>query len=452
MLRRAAELLKTEPEVVALSFARMADALGNSLLIIILPLYIAEQPSPWFSLPTETMIGVVISLYGFLFALGQPLAGIASDRLGRRKPFIVAGLALMTVATLGFMFAHRAFWILLLRCLQGLGVALILPAVLAIISSVTHKHNRGNAMGVYSAFRMTGFAVGPLLGGFLHVHFGYNVTFLTGAVCLATALILVQVTVKEVPAGQGGGSDAERVEEGNEPGGERAAGPDPADEDGWLGTSEKDTRRPGGKVSAGGRSKLLPSPTILALMFSTVVMASSLAMISSLENQFNSRLSQTAVGFGIAFSALTVSRLIVQIPIGRLSDRIGRKALIIGGMLALAPLTMLFGFVATTLQLVGVRLLQGVATAAVAAPAFALAGDLARKGSEGREMSFVTMGFGLGLGLGPLLAGALAGYVGFRVPFYVVGALAVAGAVIVWLWAEETITREEKPVGQGAAR
>lgn len=195
-------------------------------------------------------------------------------------------------------------------------------------------------------------------------------------------------------------------------------------------------------------STFLPSSTILVLMVSTIVLASSLSMISALENEFNARLSQTAVGFGIAFSALTIARLLVQIPIGRLSDRIGRKRLIVGGMLALAPLTVLFGFVTTTAQLVGLRLLQGVATAGVAAPAFALAGDLAKKGGEGREMSFVTMGFGLGLGVGPLLAGALAGYVGFRMPFYVVGGLSVLGAGLVWLRAEESILPGEWAVDE----
>ena len=162
-------------------------------------------------------------------------------------------------------------------------------------------------------------------------------------------------------------------------------------------------------------------------------------MISALENEFNERLSQTALGFGVAFSALTVSRLFVQIPIGRLSDRIGRKGLIIGGLVALAPLTVLFGYVTTTEQLVGLRLLQGVATAGVAAPAFALAGDLARKGGEGREMSFLTMGFGLGMGMGPLIAGGLAGYVGFTTPFWVFGAAALIAAIWVWRWAEESI-------------
>ena len=193
---------------------------------------------------------------------------------------------------------------------------------------------------------------------------------------------------------------------------------------------------------------LLPSATMLALMVSTVVLASSLSMIPALENQFNERLSQTAIGFGIAFSALTVSRLLIQIPVGRLSDRIGRKRLIVGGMVALAPKSVLLGFVTSTAQLIGLRFLQGVATAGVAAPAFALAGDLARKGGEGREMSFVTMGFGLGLGLGPLLAGGLAGYVGFQVPFYVVGALSLVAAALVASWAEESIV----PLPDGPSR
>jgi MFS family permease len=359
------------------------------------------------------MVGIVISLYGFFFAFGQPFAGAASDRLGKRKPFILAGLVLMTLATLGFIFAHRYVWIILLRCLQGLGVALVIPSVLALISGATVRRTRGNAMGVYSTFRMIGFATGPLIAGLLQVHFGFNATFLVGALFLIVALILVQVTVHDVPV---------ELEAARRQASSREKGrPNP--EDG----------------AGGGENTILPSSTILVLMVSTVVMASSLSMISALENQFNERLSQTAIGFGIAFSALTVARLVVQIPIGRLSDRIGRKQLILGGMLALAPLTALFGFVTSTAQLVGLRMLQGVVTAAVAAPAFALAGDLARKGGEGREMSFVTMGFGLGLGLGPLLAGGLAGYVGFRVPFYVVGALSLVAAGLVWAWAEESI-------------
>lgn len=401
MLRASARLLKTEPEVLALSFARMADALGNSLLIILLPLYIAEQPALLFDLPLETQVGVVISVYGFIFSFAQPLAGWATDRVGRRKPFILTGLAVMTLATLGFIFAHRYIWILALRALQGLAVAMIIPSVLALISGVTEKRTRGNAMGVYSTLRMVGFASGPLLGGLIHVYYGFAPAFVVGAGFLVVAMLLVHYTVHETPQVLAQEDEAMAM------------------------------------VAPQGFSA--PSSTNLVLMFSTIVMASSLSMISALENEFNARLSQTALGFGVAFSALTVSRLFVQIPVGRLSDRIGRKKLIVAGLVALAPLTVFFGYVGTTVQLINLRLVQGVATACIAAPAFALAGDLARKGGEGREMSFVTMGFGLGLGIGPLLAGALAGYVGFEAPFYVVGGMSLLAAWLVAWGAEESI-------------
>jgi len=250
---------------------------------------------------------------------------------------------------------------------------------------------------------MVGFASGPLLAGVLHVYVGFNAAFVAGATFLTIAILLVQFTVHE---GSGNGTE-----------GPERPGPD--------------GRR--------ARESMAPTATNLVLMASTIVMASSLSMISALENEFNARLSQTALGFGIAFSALTVARLIVQIPVGRLSDRIGRKKLIVGGLLALGPLTVLFGYVTTTLQLIGLRLVQGVATACIAAPAFALASDLARKGGEGREMSFVTMGFGLGMGVGPLIAGTLGGYLGFAVPFFVVGALSLVAGWMVIRWAEESI-------------
>jgi MFS family permease len=419
MLRYAARLLRTEPEVLALSFARMADALGNSLLIILLPLYIAEQPSTLLDLPLEAQVGLVVSLYGFLFAFSQPFMGWATDRAGRRKPFILAGLVIMLLATLGFIFARSYFWIVVLRCLQGVGVAMIIPSVLALIAAVTEKRTRGNAMGVYSTFRMVGFATGPLLGGLLHTYFGFNTAFLVGAAFLVVALLLVHFVVAEAPV--------EEVE---------------------LGPAEIRVAEEGvGPRTRGAKGPFhLPSSTTLALMTATIVMACSLSMIAALETEFNERLSQTALGFGMAFSALTVARLFVQIPVGRLSDRIGRKKLIVGGLVALAPLTVLFSYVGTTVELINVRLLQGVATAFIAAPAFALAADLARKGGEGKEMSFLTMGFGLGMGVGPLIAGILGGYLGFAVPFYVVGALSLVAAGMVGVWAEESIKPQESSV------
>jgi MFS family permease len=74
------------------------------------------------------------------------------------------------------------------------------------------------------------------------------------------------------------------------------------------------------------------------------------------------------------------------------------------------------------------RMLQGGAGALIFAPALALAGDYARKGASGAQLSVLTVAFGLGIAAGQLTAGAFVVY-GFAVPFAIGGVLA-AGAVV----------------------
>lgn len=104
----------------------------------------------------------------------------------------------------------------------------------------------------------------------------------------------------------------------------------------------------------------------------------------------------------------------------------------------MAPATALLGIVISTLQLTGVRAVQGIAAAAIAAPAFALAGDLSLPGGEGQQMSLLAMGFGLGIALGPLIAGVLAVY-SFQLPFVIGAVMSLGGAWLVHLYVPETI-------------
>jgi MFS family permease len=175
-------------------------------------------------------------------------------------------------------------------------------------------------------------------------------------------------------------------------------------------------------------------------------MASDFSMLVTLERQFNTRLDETAFAFSIAFSALMISRLMFQVPLGQLSDRVGRKPLIISGLILMVPATALLGYAASTLQLIGLRLFQGLASAAIAAPAFAVAGDMAQAGGEGRQMSIVTMGFGLGIALGPLIAGVLAVSF-FQLPFLIGGLLTLISAFVVFRYVPETVRRDEGEEG-----
>lgn len=404
MLTRISDSLGANRIVLALSVARLGDAVGNSILFIIIPLYVAKLPAPWFPLPETVLVGLLISLYGLVNSVLQPLMGAITDRISRRKFIIQLGLLLMGVGTLAFVVATRFTDLLLIRALQGVGVALTIPASLALMTTATEKRTRGGSMGIYTTMRMVGFAIGPLIGGFLYVHFGFSATFFAGAAAIFIGMVLVQLWVKETPA-----------------------------------DVSIETSRPFRIIDPA-----LLTGGIVGLGVATFVMASAFSMMTTLEQQFNTRLHQTALGFSVAFSALMISRLLFQIPLGRLSDRIGRKPLIVIGLLLMAPATILLGEVVSTVQLTVVRLFQGLASAGVAAPAFALAADLSRKGSEGRQMSIITMGFGLGIALGPLIAGVLA-VAFFELPFFVGGILSVLGAWIVYRYVPESVHRGKEP-------
>lgn len=387
--------------VLALSMARMADAMGNSILFILIPLYVAKLPSEHLNFAVPVLVGILISLFGFITAIFQPLMGALSDKLNRRKALIQLGLTLIGVSTLFFIFADNFLQLLLLRIFQGLGVALTIPASLSIMTAITQKKSRGGSMGVYSTFRIIGFAIGPVIGGYLQVHYGFDAAFYLGSGLIFLAMALVQCWVREV-----------KIE-----------------------TTEDITQRL--KVF----DLSLYSSSILTAALATFAMACCFSMVTTLENEFNARLHMTAIGFSIAFSMLMVGRLIFQVPLGHFSDKWGRKPFILVGLILMAITTILLGEVQTMTQLMVVRLLQGIAAAGVAAPAFALAADLSQKGGEGRQMSVVTMGFGLGIAVGPLLAGLLT-VVFFELPFLVIGAATLVGSWIIYQYMPETVRSE----------
>jgi len=253
-------------------------------------------------------------------------------------------------------------------------------------------------MGVYSTFRIIGFSVGPVAGGLLEKNFGFNAAFYAGAGFVLLAIILVHFWVEEV--------------RGEVP----------------------ETKKRGFKIIDTG----LLSPGILATSFATFLMASAFSMVTTLENQFNSRLGISAVGFGFAFSMVMIGRLIFQVPLGHYSDSVGRRPLIILGLIVMAISTSLLGLVSTYPELIFVRLAQGIAAAGIAAPAFAVAADLSKSGGEGRQMSIVTMGFGFGIAFGPLISGLLAG-IFFELPFFAVGIITAGGAWVVYKYLPETV-------------
>src|ERR1700758_5486568 len=109
----------------------------------------------------------VVNAYALTFGGFLLLGGRAGDILGRRRVFI-AGIILFSAASLLGGFATTQTWLLGARALQGVGGAIVAPAVLApMMTTFPEGPPRNRAMGVWAAMGIGGAAVGLLAGGLL---------------------------------------------------------------------------------------------------------------------------------------------------------------------------------------------------------------------------------------------------------------------------------------------
>ena len=139
----------TDRRVVVLALARMADAVANSFLIIVLPLYIASgqlavptlegATVAGYPLTVELLIGFALSLFGFLNSSFQPVTGRVSDRTGRRKVFILLGLVVLAVTSVGYALVDSYEALVVVRAVQGLGGALVIPTTIALVNDLARS-------------------------------------------------------------------------------------------------------------------------------------------------------------------------------------------------------------------------------------------------------------------------------------------------------------------------
>jgi multidrug resistance protein len=161
------------------------------------------------------------------------------------------------------------------------------------------------------------------------------------------------------------------------------------------------------------------------------------------------RLGASPTMIGLLFASFGVTVLGVSVPMGAVSDRIGRKPPLVGGLIALSASTVLFAFAERLPALFAARLVQGAADAVTWVVGFALLADLYKPAERGRVMGLVMAGTTFGFMIGPTLGGWLYETGGMRVPFLSVAALAlVAAAGFMWLKIPPTHAEHEAvPIG-----
>src|SRR5947207_11347479 len=119
---------------------------------------------------------------------------------------------------------------------------------------------------------------------------------------------------------------------------------------------------------------------------------------------------------GLLFASFGVTLLTVSIPMGAISDRVGRKAPIVGGLVALFAASLLFAFADTLPWLFAARLVQGAADGITWVVGFALVADLYDSTERGKVTGMVMMGTSFAVMIGPTIGGYLYEIGGIRLP------------------------------------
>jgi EmrB/QacA subfamily drug resistance transporter len=135
-----------------------------------------------------------LNAYGIAFAAGIITAAALGDRFGRRKLFTI-GLALFTAASVACAQAPNLSELIVARTLQGLGGAIVLPLSLTILTAAFPIERRGMIVGIYGGLAGLAVAMGPIVGGVVtqsidwHWIFWINVPIGVVAVLLGVRLL-----------------------------------------------------------------------------------------------------------------------------------------------------------------------------------------------------------------------------------------------------------------------
>jgi len=161
---------------------------------------------------------------------------------------------------------------------------------------------------------------------------------------------------------------------------------------------------------------------------------------------FASRLGASPTMIGFLFGAFGLTLLTVSIPMGAVSDRIGRRGPLVGGLLALSAATALFGVARSLPLLFAARLVQGAADAIAWVVGFALIADLYAPAERGRAMGLVMSGTSFGVMIGPSIGGWLYELGGIELPFMAVAVAAFLLAVAFMIVRVPTEHAQREPV------
>jgi len=174
----------------SLCFALFMIMLDNTVVNVALPAIKADLGI------TTSELEWTVAAYALTFASLLLTGGKLGDLLGRRLIFVI-GLVVFTLSSLACGLSSSAPELIGARAVQGVGAALMMPATLSIISATFAVRERGTAIGIWAGVSAMALAIGPLLGGLITEHISWNWIFFVNVPIGVLAVVSAFVVVPE---------------------------------------------------------------------------------------------------------------------------------------------------------------------------------------------------------------------------------------------------------------
>ena len=380
-------------EIWVLIAAAFVIAIGFGLITPVLPSFARS-----FDVGV-TASSIIVSAFAFFRLVFAPAGGRLIAKFGER-PIYITGLLIVAISTGATAFAQSYWQVLLFRSLGGIGSTMFTVSAVALIVRLAPPTIRGRVSSAYGSAFLLGGIGGPVLGGLLG-NLGLRIPFLVYAVALVIAAAIVAAMIRTEalrPAADAPQRAVFTVREALQDSAYRAS----------MGSTVAN-----GWANFGVRNAILPLFATAVILDEPWVAGAALAVFAA------------GNAVGLTFS-------------GRLSDRIGRRPFIIGGLLVSGLATMITGWVGTLPLLILVSAVAGLGAGVLNPAQQASIADIVRHDRNGGPaIAAVQMSSDLGSIVGPIIAGVLVDEGSYGLAFAVTGLIGLL-AVIPWLRARET--------------
>ena len=336
---------------------------------------------------SKTTISLIEGIAESTASLLKAISGYWSDKIGKNKPFMIIGYGITAIITPLYALARIPIQILFFRFFERIGKGLRAAPRDSLISGSIKKNEAGKTFGFQKAMDNSGAIVGPLIAFLLLSIFplNYSYIFLLATIPAILGVLTIIIFIKEAKA------------------------------------EKKETTN---KISL----KLLPKKfyffLIIIFVFTLGNSADALLLVKTSETGID----KSYIPF--VYMIFNTVSVLLAIPIGKLSDRIGREKLIILGFLVYGIVYYFFGRFNSINVFIFLFMLYGFYSALTDGSQKAMISDIVSKDLKGTGFGIYHAVLGITLLPASLIAGLLYDKVNSNAPFYFGSIMALIATIL----------------------